>query len=128
MFGFSLAELLVVCLVALIFIKPQDLPEIARFLGRMFFRCKKTFNDLKKHFKEVEKDLGFEEIKEEIHRGMHEEKIKLLENEATIIVDMHGNEHVIHNIHDLRPDLDKSSISEEVKKLNEENSVKNPTT
>lgn len=126
MFGFSLAELLVVCLVALIFIKPQDLPEIARFLGRMFFRCKKAFNDLKQHFKEVEKDLGFDEIKEEINRGILEEKIKLSENEATIIVDMHGNEHVIHNIHEIRPDLDKNSISEEVKKLNEENSVKNP--
>ncbi|MBU6338721.1 MAG: hypothetical protein KGQ36_01950 [Rickettsiales bacterium] len=122
MFGFSLAELLVVCLVALIFIKPQDLPEIARFFGRMFFRGKKVFNDLKKHFKEVEKDLGFDEIKEEIHRGMQDEKIKLTENEATIIVDMHGNEHVIHNISELRPDLDKNKIHEEVKKLNEENS------
>lgn len=126
MFGLSLAELLVICLVALIFIKPQDLPEIAHFLGRMFFRCKKIFNDFKQQFKEVEKDLGFDEIKEEINRGIIAEKIKLSESEATVIVDMHGNEHVIHNIHELRPDLDKNSINEEVKKLNEENSVKNP--
>ena len=41
MFGFSLAEFILVIIVAIIFIKPQDLPEIAHFLGRVFFRLKK---------------------------------------------------------------------------------------
>ena len=121
MFGFSLAELLIVCLVALIFIKPQDLPEIAHFVGKIFFRGKRMFDDLKKQFKEVEKDIGFEEIKHELHRGIAEEKAKLTEYETTVIVDINGNEHVVQNIHEIRSDLTKEEMVEEVKKLNEEN-------
>ncbi len=121
MFGFSLAELLIVCLVTLIFIKPQDLPEIAHFVGKIFFRGKRMFDDLKKQFKEVEKDIGFEEIKHELHRGIAEEKAKLTEYETTVIVDINGNEHVVQNIHEIRSDLTKEEMAEEVKKLNEEN-------
>ena len=53
MFGFSLAELLMVALVALLLIKPKDLPEIAHFLGKIFFRSKKYFNELKERFDEI---------------------------------------------------------------------------
>lgn len=125
MFGLSLAELLVICLVALIFIKPQDLPEIAHFIGKVIFRGKKTYNDLKKHFKEIENDLGFEELKHEINRGIADEKSKLEDHDTTVIVDIHGNEHVIRNIHELRSDLTKEEMQEEVQKLNDENLSKN---
>ena len=74
MFGFSLAELLVVFVVALIFIKPEDLPEIAHFFGKIFYRAKKYFNDLKRQFKEIEKDISFDELKQELNRGIAEEK------------------------------------------------------
>ena len=121
MFGFSLAELLVVGLVGLIFIKPQDLPEIANFAGKSFFRAKKYLNDLKKHFKEVEKDIGLDEIKHELNRGIAEESAKLKDLEATIIVDMDGNEHKVHDIEDIRDDLSKEDAQKEVEKLNEEN-------
>jgi Sec-independent protein translocase protein TatA len=70
MFGFSLAELIVVFLVILIFIKPQDLPEIAHFLGRAFFRLKKIYKDLKITFRELEKDFGIDDLKQEINRGI----------------------------------------------------------
>ena len=56
MFGFSLAELLLVCIIALIFIRPKDLPEIAHFIGKIFYRGKAFFADLKKQFKEVEQE------------------------------------------------------------------------
>lgn len=124
MFGFSLAELLVVFLIALLFIKPDDLPEIARFIGRMVFKAKKMFRDFKDYFKEVEQDLGIDEIKDEINRGIAEESAKLKELESTIIVDMDGNEHKVHDVEELRDDLSKDEIEQEVEALNEKNSKK----
>ena len=117
MFGLSLAELLVIGVVAIIFIKPQDLPEIAHFLGKVFFRAKKYFNELKSQFKEVEKDLGLDEIKQELHRGIVEEKMKLEDNEATTIIDIYGNEHKVPTSHQEHFEFSE----EEIKKYNDEN-------
>ena len=120
MFGFSLAELLVVCVIALIFIRPKDLPEIAHFVGKVFYRGKKFFQELKTQFKEVEKDLGLEEIKNELNRGIAEEKAKL-NDDATVIVDIYGNEHRVPDSHKNSLGISVEEFSEEVKKLNEEN-------
>ncbi|GDX36290.1 hypothetical protein LBMAG18_08010 [Alphaproteobacteria bacterium] len=114
MFGFSLAELVVVMIVILIFIKPQDLPEIAHFLGRIFFRGKKFYHELKKNLSELEKEFGIDDLKQEINRGIADEASKI-EDETTVIVDMYGNEHHVKNIHEIRPDLDKEQISDEIK-------------
>jgi Sec-independent protein translocase protein TatA len=115
MFGFSLAELIVVFLIALLFIKPKDLPEIAYFFGKIFYRAKKFFNEIKKQFQEIEKEMGIEDLKQELNRGISDEKMKLSED-VTIIVDMYGNEHRVENIEKIRPDLTKEEIEEEVKK------------
>ena len=123
MFGFSFAELILVLIVALIFIKPQDLPEIAHFFGKIYYRAKRFFNEIKKQFKEVENEFGITELKQEMHRGIAEEKAKS-EDDMTVIVDIYGNEHQVPNIEKLRPDLNKKLIDEEVEKLNKENSVK----
>lgn len=120
MFGFSFAELIVVFLVALLFIKPQDLPEIAHFLGRVFYRAKKFFNEIKNQFKEVEKEFGIDELKQELNRGIAEEKSKS-EDETTVIVDIYGNEHHIPNVKDIRSDLSKEELDKEIKKANLDN-------
>jgi Sec-independent protein translocase protein TatA len=120
MFGFSLGELILVLIVALIFIKPQDLPEIANFAGKVFYRGKRLFNDLKSHLKAMEKELGVDDLKSEIQRGIAQEKTKL-EEEMTIIVDMYGNEHRVPSVKEIRPDLSEEDAREEIKKLNEEN-------
>lgn len=125
MFGFSLAELLVVCLIILIFIKPADLPEIAHFLGKIFFRIKNYYNNIKSEFQKIEKEIGLDEIKNELNRGIVEEKIKLEKEDATIIIDIYGNEHQVHNVAHFRSDTTKEEIDEEIKKLNEENSKGN---
>ncbi len=122
MFGFSFAELIVVFLVALLFIKPQDLPEIAHFLGRIFYRAKKFFNEIKKQFKEVEKEFGIDELKHELNRGIAEEKSKL-EDETTVIVDIYGNEHRVPNIKDIRSDLSKEELDKEIEKTNLDNKI-----
>lgn len=120
MFGFSFAELIIVLIVALIFIKPQDLPEIAHFVGKIFYRGKRLIKDLKQSLKEMEKELGLEDLKQEINRGIAEEKSKL-EEEMTVIVDIYGNEHLVPNVKDVRPDLTAEEAAEEIKRLNEEN-------
>jgi len=124
MFGFSLAELILVLIVALIFIRPQDLPEIAHFGGRMLYRGKALYKGLKQSFKEMEKELGVDDLKHEINRGIAEEKAKL-EEEATVIVDMYGNEHHVSNLHEIRPDLTIEERKEEIQKLNQQNSQTN---
>ena len=75
MFGFSLAELILVLLVALIFIKPADLPEIAYFIGKIFFKIKKTINNLKSQYYKIEQEMGLEEIRQELERGMLMQKL-----------------------------------------------------
>jgi sec-independent protein translocase protein TatB len=125
MFGFSFGELALVILIALIFIRPQDLPEIAHFIGKVFYRGKHLFHELKKNLKEMEKELGVDDLKNEIHRGIAEEKSKL-EDDMTVIVDIHGNEHRVANVKEIRPDLSSEQVKEEVKKLNEINSDRKP--
>ncbi len=121
MFGFSLAELLVVCIIILIFIKPQDLPEIAYFLGKIFYRAKNFFNDLKKQFKEVEQEFGLDEIKQEINRGIAEEKARLGDDDSTVIIDIYGNEHRVPPSHKNALNLSDEEFTQEVQKHNQEN-------
>ena len=120
MFGFSFAELIIVLIVALIFIKPQDLPEIAHFVGKIFYRGKRLIKDLKQSLKDMESELGLDDLKHEINRGIAEEKSKL-EEEMTVIVDIYGNEHRVPNVKDVRPDLTAEEAAEEIKRLNVEN-------
>lgn len=120
MFGFSLAELIMVFLVAIIFIKPSDLPELARFAGKMIYRAKTFFEQMKSSLKEISKEIGVDDIKQEFDRGVLSEKIKI-EDEVTVIVDMEGNEHIVPNIHEVRSDLDKEEIKQEIERLNKEN-------
>ena len=120
MFGFSLAELIVVLLVILVFVRPADLPEIAHFLGKLFYRAKHLYQQLKASFKEMEKEFGVEDLRHELNRGIAEEKSKL-EDDFTVIVDMDGNEHRVPNVGDLRSDLSKEALEEEIKRENERN-------
>ena len=127
MFGFSLAELVIVLLVAIIFIKPQDLPEIAHFCGRLYYKARKLIASIKSQLQEVEKELGLEEIKHELNRGISEEKMKAQEkfHEAkkgmTKIIDIYGEEHEV-NAHEVRGDLTKEELEEEIKRYNHLNS------
>ncbi len=125
MFGLSLAELIVVIIVALLFIKPKDLPEIAHFIGKVIYRGKRIYEDVKKYLKNAEKEFGFDELRHELNRGIAEEKSKL-EDEMTVIVDIYGKEHQVPNVSKLRSDLTKEELEEEVTKSNQENTPVKP--
>jgi len=114
MFGISFAELIIFFLVALVLIKPKDLPEIAYFIGKIFYKIKKIYRDAKEYLQSSSKELGLDEIKYEIDRGIADEKAKS-ESKTTIIVDIYGNEHRVN-----RDDVDGFNDSEATK-LNEEN-------
>lgn len=127
MFGFSFSELIIVLVIALILIKPKDLPEIAHFCGKIYYRAKNYFHDLKKYFNQAQKELGIDNLKQELQRGFAEEKAKYdeLKDDTTIIVDIYGNEHKVPNIDQVRSDLTKEDIKSEVEKLNQINTKSN---
>lgn len=49
MFGIGTTEIIVIFIVALLFLGPKRLPELARNLGRVFADFRRTANDLQSH-------------------------------------------------------------------------------
>ena len=127
MFGFSLAELFLVLLAILIFIKPQDLPEIARFVGKAIYHGKKLYQKLKNSLTDLEKEFELDSLRHEVNQAIASEKLKHEDDEnddSTIIVDMFGNEHRVNNIKEIRSDLDEEKIKKEVEESNALNKSK----
>ena len=127
MFGFSLAELFLVLLAILIFIKPQDLPEIARFVGKAIYHGKRLYQKLKNSLTDLEKEFELDSLRHEVNQAIASEKLKhedVEEEDSTIIVDMFGNEHRVNNIKEIRSDLDDEKIKKEVEESNALNKSK----
>ena len=126
MFGFSLAELFLVLLAILIFIKPQDLPEIARFVGKAIYHGKRFYQKLKHSLTDLEKEFELDSLRHEVNQAIASEKLKHEDGEedATIIVDMFGNEHRVNNIKEIRSDLDEEKLKQEVEESNAINKSK----
>ena len=127
MFGFSLAELFLVLLAILIFIKPQDLPEIARFVGKAIYHGKRLYQKLKNSLTDLDKEFELDSLRHEVNQAIASEKLKHEDGEeedSTIIVDMFGNEHRVNNIKEIRSDLDEEKIKKEVEENNALNKSK----
>ena len=63
--NFSLSEIIVVLLIALLVIKPEQLPEVAHTLGKIVRSIRHLFNKMKE---EVTSFVALEEISEESKR------------------------------------------------------------
>ncbi|MDD2721319.1 MAG: Sec-independent protein translocase protein TatB [Gallionella sp.] len=61
MFDFSLSELTVVMVVALIVIGPERLPKVARTLGHLYGRARRYVNGVKA---DISRDLAIEEFRQ----------------------------------------------------------------
>lgn len=123
MFGISLTELLIVLGIAIFVVKPKDLPEIANYFGKIYAKIKKSINYLKTEFEKSQKEIGIDQIKQEFKLGIDEEEKK--DEESQEIVDIYGNIHKVSKISDLRTDLTKEELEEEIKKYNELNKSQN---
>ncbi len=53
MFNLGLSEMVVIAVIALIFIGPKQLPDLARALGRFINEMKRSSNSLTAEFREV---------------------------------------------------------------------------
>ncbi len=61
MFDFSLSELMVVMVVALIVIGPERLPKVARTLGHLYGRAQRYVNGVKA---DISRDMAIEEFRQ----------------------------------------------------------------
>ncbi|MDX8379779.1 MAG: Sec-independent protein translocase protein TatB [Gallionella sp.] len=61
MFDFSLAELVIIMLVALVVIGPERLPKVARTLGHLYGRAQRYINTVKS---DITRDLAIDEYKQ----------------------------------------------------------------
>jgi sec-independent protein translocase protein TatB len=65
MFGLGLSEILVIAVIAIVFIGPDQLPDVARTIGRFLNDIKRSTDSLKDDFKS-QINLDLEERKREI--------------------------------------------------------------
>jgi len=61
MFDFSISELMVIMVVALIVIGPERLPKVARTLGHLWGRAQRYINGVKA---DIERDMAVEEFRQ----------------------------------------------------------------
>jgi sec-independent protein translocase protein TatB len=87
MFDFSISELMVVMVVALIVIGPERLPKVARTLGHLWGRAQRYVNGVKA---DIERDMAVEEFRQlqqkvQVEASGLEQSVK----QATLTADQH---------------------------------------
>ena len=78
-------ELMLIALVALLVIGPERLPETLRTLGLWLGRLRRSFNSVKN---EIEKEVGMDEIRRQLHNEAVMEEMKRIEREVNTSLDM----------------------------------------
>ena len=124
MFGFSLAEFILVIIVAIIFIKPQDLPELAKMLGKAVGEIKKLYQNLLAQWQDVTKQPEIASLTQEFQQQVSLAEKNTQTSTETVIIDMYGKKHIVSNIFEVRPDLTKEQLSQEVQEHNKNNNPK----
>ena len=66
MFDIAWSELLLIAVVALIFIGPKELPAVLANLGRMTAKLRRSADEFRRHFEELMRDSGYEDLHKNI--------------------------------------------------------------
>ena len=68
MFGIGFGEILIVLLIAIIFIRPEDLPKFLASAGRLYGQIKRMYNEIirakDKIIKEIDKESSLDDTRE----------------------------------------------------------------
>ena len=115
MFGISFAELIVVLILLLAVTNPKDIPGIARYLTKLFFKAKQVVASAKSEVNKIGDELGLEKIKNEAEAEVEKAK-------KTVIIDLYGNEHEVEDVQKLRGDVGKKALKKEIEEFNKKNS------
>ena len=78
MFDVSFSELLLVLIVGLLVFGPEKLPEVVRTTGLWISKIKRSFNQIRS---EIEREVGVDEIKREIHNQSILDSLKDVRND-----------------------------------------------
>lgn len=84
MFDIGVFELFIVATLALIVLGPQRLPQVARTAGLWLGRLRRSYNNLKL---EVEREVGMDEIRRQLHNEQIIAEVKAVEEEAKAFKD-----------------------------------------
>jgi sec-independent protein translocase protein TatB len=79
MFEISFPEFALVCIIALLVLGPERLPEALRTLGLWLGRMRRSFNAVRT---EIEREIGMDEVRRQLHNETILEDIKRLEREV----------------------------------------------
>lgn len=79
MFEIGFPELVLIAIVGLLVIGPERLPEALRTLGLWLGRLRRSFMSVKN---EIEKEIGMDEIRRQLHNEAVLEEMKRIEREA----------------------------------------------
>lgn len=93
MFDFSLGELLLIAVVALVVIGPQDLPKVLHATFKFFRQVQDVLSEVRRSFDEVVATSGIDEVRKDLDRELNKD--------AKFIIDQHGNYQQIYDVSDL---------------------------
>ncbi len=123
MFGISLGEFLVIAAIGILVIGPKDFPDIARNIIRAIAKGKNIIDKTKAELNLLGKEIGIDDIKNEVAIEIANEKAKI-EEEITTIIDIYGNEHQVSGLDEIRKDRSKEEIALEIEQYNQSNKTK----
>ena len=78
MFDIGFSELALVCVIALLVLGPERMPQALRTLGLWFGRARRTFSSMKT---EIEREIGMDDIRRQLHNEAVLDDIKRLERD-----------------------------------------------
>lgn len=70
MFDLSLAEILLIVVVVVVFMQPKDLPVVVRAIARFIKMIRDFSHDIKQAFENIAKEAGVDEVKETLEAEM----------------------------------------------------------